>query len=1053
MSSLRTCLIWRLAVLVMLPTSMAQASCLVTGGGPIVDGSEVICSGATVGSVIAPTANNVTVTVMPGATLNAGGAPRAIHVGNNANVTVSATALVVGTPGSVDPVVTVGSNSILSVAGVVRTLGPGRTVAAFLNSVVSVSGQLDGDFGLDPAIYFIQLGATAGNAFLPTYMSTAGTVASVQMAVPFFVESELYNEPGGNIQAGVVYTAETVFNGYLVFSNIDSTIVNRGLIGARPNGYAIQSTNRVLSDLQFSNELNAVVQGDVEILRAFEAGQGTGSNLGSIQGSVLLPVPVTDAPAYVFGLPQHFDNHGLVRSIDISSGEFVQAADGSFASSGSLRVAGSSSLFFYGSGPPPDNDFFGTLTLAGTQQTSCLQGSSATQAVGGVVDLQATSTLTVAPSAAQLCRFDGTLIGSGRLVKQGAGVQIVGAVALPQFWSAPRPATSFSGGTSVVAGTLASTASDAFGTGPVSFDGANARLRLDANALVIANALAFNAAAVMDTNGFDTTLVGPSSGSASVRKTGAGTLHWTGDKSHTGTTTVDGGVLRVPGAMPGSVVVAAAGTLAGAAQIVGATTVQSAGVLRPSAGDAAGLLLQTGALTMSAGATLRLAIDGTARDQIRAITATLGGATLALDFAAANAIGTQITLIDITGGGAAVSPFVGLPEGALIYQGDIGWRISYVGGNGNDVTLTATAAPLAPQSITATPGDQQITLGFVPPAANAAGPITGYRAQCAPSALIVEAPTSPIIVSGLTNGVAYTCTLRTLTATTASAQSAPLIATPLGPASMPLQLVPTAGVAQFSVGFSPPLSNGGTPISGYRLTCQPGDLLTQGAGSPLGFSGLVNGAAYSCGLAAVTEFGNGAVAAFSITPRTVPNAPTGLAATPYNASARFDFTAPAFDGGANITSYTLRCPPGNQNTVTGAASPLWLTGLNNGNTYNNCTVRATNVAGNSLLSAAVSVTPLAVPSEIRNPVVVNSDGGSGVAFTTPLLGAPILDYNALCMPGALSFTQASSPIVLLPLGNGVDYACAITARNSLGSGPPVSVEVRPSLDLFGNGFE
>ena len=184
-----------------------------------------------------------------------------------------------------------------------------------------------------------------------------------------------------------------------------------------------------------------------------------------------------------------------------------------------------------------------------------------------------------------------------------------------------------------------------------------------------------------------------------------------------------------------------------------------------------------------------------------------------------------------------------------------------------------------------------------------------------------------------------------------------------------------------------------------------------------------------------------------------PRPPTNLVATPYNASARFDFSAPSFDGGTAITSYTLRCPPGNQNTVTGASSPLVLSGLSNGNTYSNCTVRATNIAGTSVLSAPVSVTPLAVPSEIRNVVVVNSDGAGGVAFDPPLLGAPILDHRALCMPGALGFTHSASPLVLLPLSNGIGYDCAITARNSLGSGPPVPVVVSPSLQLFGDGFE
>ena len=51
------------------------------------------------------------------------------------------------------------------------------------------------------------------------------------------------------------------------------------------------------------------------------------------------------------------------------------------------------------------------------------------------------------------------------------------------------------------------------------------------------------------------------------------------------------------------------------------------------------------------------------------------------------------------------------------------------------------------------------------------------------------------------------------------------------------------------------------------------------------------------------------------------------------------------------------------------------------------------------------------------------------------------------------FTQRTSPTVLMPLSNNVDYSCAITARNSLGSGPPVDIGWRPTAQLFGNGFE
>ena len=167
----------------------------------------------------------------------------------------------------------------------------------------------------------------------------------------------------------------------------------------------------------------------------------------------------------------------------------------------------------------------------------------------------------------------------------------------------------------------------------------------------------------------------------------------------------------------------------------------------------------------------------------------------------------------------------------------------------------------------------------------------------------------------------------------------------------------------------------------------------------------------------------------------------------------FDFVAPAFDGGAAITGYTLRCPPGNQNTVTGSGSPLWLTGLANGNTYANCSVRATNVAGTGAVSNTASVTPLAVPSEVRDAFVVNLDRAGAIGFDTPTLGTPIIDYTAVCTPGPISVTRASAPIVVAALANGTQYECAVTARNNLGSGPPVAVTLRPNDDLFEDSFE
>lgn len=89
---------------------------------------------------------------------------------------------------------------------------------------------------------------------------------------------------------------------------------------------------------------------------------------------------------------------------------------------------------------------------------------------------------------------------------------------------------------------------------------------------------------------------------------------------------------------------------------------------------------------------------------------------------------------------------------------------------------------------------------------------------------------------------------------------------------------------------------------------------------------------------------------------TAPGAPTGVSAQPFEASARVSFTAPASDGGAAITGYTVTASPGGI-TATGSASPITVTGLTNGTAYT-FTVTATNSAGTGAASSASnSVTP------------------------------------------------------------------------------------------------
>lgn len=60
--------------------------------------------------------------------------------------------------------------------------------------------------------------------------------------------------------------------------------------------------------------------------------------------------------------------------------------------------------------------------------------------------------------------------------------------------------------------------------------------------------------------------------------------------------------------------------------------------------------------------------------------------------------GQIFTIIDQAGSAAVSGTFTGLPEGATFEQNGIVFKISYVGGDGNDVTLTVMNTPTAPDT-------------------------------------------------------------------------------------------------------------------------------------------------------------------------------------------------------------------------------------------------------------------------------------------------------------------------------------------------------------------
>jgi predicted phage tail protein len=195
----------------------------------------------------------------------------------------------------------------------------------------------------------------------------------------------------------------------------------------------------------------------------------------------------------------------------------------------------------------------------------------------------------------------------------------------------------------------------------------------------------------------------------------------------------------------------------------------------------------------------------------------------------------------------------------------------------------------------------------------------------------------------------------------------------------PTAVTGTAGNAQVGLGWTAPASDGGSPVTGYRITPYIGaaaqtPVTTGTAATSHTVTGLTNGTAYTFTVAAINAVGTGPDSAASapVTPSapapSAPGAPTGVTGIPGDGEVALSWVAPASDGGAAITGYRLTpyiaAVAQTPVTTPTAATTYTVTGLSNGTAYT-FTVEAINSVGPGDESAPSG--PL-IPAEILPPV-------------------------------------------------------------------------------------
>ena len=344
-----------------------------------------------------------------------------------------------------------------------------------------------------------------------------------------------------------------------------------------------------------------------------------------------------------------------------------------------------------------------------------------------------------------------------------------------------------------------------------------------------------------------------------------------------------------------------------------------------------------------------------------------------------NTSGGSVSVIDITNNTVLATVSVSSPSfgvgvntaGTKVYVASGGTNSVAVIDAGTNTIITSVAvgvgpggisvgpilAPGAPNLVSVTPGNGFATVAFTAPAGNGGAAITSYSAKSSPGNIIGTGTGSPVLVSGLANGTAYTFTVvatNSVGSGLPSAVSAAIV--PAGTPSAPIIGSATAGNASASVSFTPPANNG-SAITSYTVRALPGGPIVTGTTSPIMVSGLINGSAFTFTVTATNAIGTSpaSAASNSVVPSvapTVPGAPLAVFATASSASAIVSFTAPANNGGSPITGYTvISSPAGGLDTSAGTTALTHsITGLINGTAYT-FTVVANNAVGQSTPSA------------------------------------------------------------------------------------------------------
>lgn len=368
------------------------------------------------------------------------------------------------------------------------------------------------------------------------------------------------------------------------------------------------------------------------------------------------------------------------------------------------------------------------------------------------------------------------------------------------------------------------------------------------------------------------------------------------------------------------------------------------------------------------------------------------------------------------------------------------------------VEVTPATTANQPTTLTANSRDGSAEISFTTPSDNGGSEIINYEYQVDGGDWVAFSPdvtTSPVTVTGLTNGTSHSIKLRAVNGVGSGTESDSVQVVPAATPDAPTILQIVAGNETAGVSFTAPVNPGGSTISDYEYQLDGGDWVSVGdTSSSFTITGLINGQTYSVKIRAVNGSGGGLESNTVLTrPVTTPSLPTNVSYTPGNGVVEVSFTSPVSDGGSPITDYEYDLGDGSGWQSAGVTtSPFTISSLSNGTQYS-IKIRAKSAVGYSDATSSIEITPATTPDAPTNLQVTPGNSSVEISFTPGFNGGSAITDYEYELDGSgnwVSLGDNTSPVTLTGLENGASYSVRIRAVNSAGSGAPsASVTAEP----------